>query len=427
MLTTNKLLAPLAAIVGLTAVAFEAQATPAFSRQMDMNCMGCHNQSVPMLNAFGRQFKLSGYTMTGGNKSMITGGDLGTSVPLAFNAGIGIKANNLTTDKPDTRDTYSVPAGSAIMISGKAAENMGGNTLWNYDGLIHFQGTYSKPVGAGNIGASLYGTQGHGPFIGVESHNTGLHKELAMFDNGPRTNAAQAVGMLGKGPSSGLVAFYGGNGLKVALGMQTLGYNTVYGNKGLDTDGSSGSLYRVTYDAPAMGGWNLSVGAFGISGTTTGTTSKLFENIDAAPGINPVTGTKAPWFDNVNNHEVTSNGFDLQLQGAIVGMDTQILLTSVGSYEFEIRNEADTVTMVNSDLSATSLEMQIMPTAAWGIRLGQMNVSDNNASANDYTTTSLGVNYNYADNVRFSLEQSSIDVDTGDDYSETLLQALWAF
>jgi hypothetical protein len=169
------------------------------------------------------------------------------------------------------------------------------------------------------------------------------------------------------------------------------------------------------------------VGAFGISGTTTGTTSKLFENIDAAPGINPVTGAKAPWFGNVNNHEVTSNGFDLQLQGAIVGMDTQILLTSVGSYEFEIRNEADTVTMVNSDLSATSLEMQIMPTAAWGIRLGQMNVSDNNASANDYTTTSLGVNYNYADNVRFSLEQSSIDVDTGDDYSETLLQALWAF
>ncbi|MCW8917854.1 MAG: hypothetical protein OQL08_03460 [Gammaproteobacteria bacterium] len=421
MLPTKKLLAPLAAIVGLTAVAFEAQATPAFARQMEMNCFACHNQSLPMLNAFGRQFKLSGYTMTAGNKSMITGGDLGTSVPLAVNAGIGIKANNLSTDQTGARDTYSVPAGSAIMISGKAAENMGVNTLWNYDGLIHFQGTYSKPIGAGHIGASLYGTQGHGAFIAVESHNTGLHKELAMFDNSPRTNAAQAVGMgLGKGPSSGLVAFYGGSGLKVALGMQTLGYNTIYGNKGLDTDGSSGSLYRVTYDAPEMAGWNLSVGAFGISGTTTGTTSKMFENIT-------VPFSAAPWYGNVNNHEVTSNGFDLQLQGAIAGMNTQILLTNVGGYEFKIKNEADTMTMVNSDLTATSLEMQIMPTAAWGIRLGQMNVSDNNASANDYTTTSLGVNYNYADNVRFSLEQSSIDVDTGDDYSETLLQALWAF
>lgn len=422
MLTiTKKLIAPLAAVVGLTAVAFEAQATPAFARQMEMNCFACHNQSIPMLNSFGRQFKLSGYTMTSGNKSMITGGDLGTSVPLALNAGVGIKANNLSTDKPNTRGTYSVPAGSAIIIGGKAAENMGVNTLWNYDGLIHFQGTFSKPLGAGNAGLSLYGTQGHGAFIAVESHNTGLHKELAMFDNSPRTNAVQAMGMgMGKGPSSGLVAFYGGGGLKLAAGMQTLGYNTIYGNGGLDTDGSGGTLYRLTYDAPAMGGWNLSVGAFGISGTTTGTTSKMFENI-----IVPFSG--AGWYNSVNNHEVASNGFDLQVQGAIAGMDTQILLTSVGDYEFKIRNEADTMTMVNSDLAATSLEIQIMPTAAWGIRLGKMNVRDNNVSTNDYNTTSLGVNYNYTDNIRFSLEQSSIDVDTGTDYKETMLQALWGF
>ena len=100
MLTiTKKLIAPLVALVGLTAVAFEAQATPAFARQMEMNCMGCHNQQVPMLNSFGRQFKLSGYTMTSGKASMITGGDLGMSFPLAINAGVGIKANSLTTDQ----------------------------------------------------------------------------------------------------------------------------------------------------------------------------------------------------------------------------------------------------------------------------------------------------------------------------------------
>ncbi len=247
--------APLAAVLGLSLLATEAQATPAFARQMDMNCMSCHNQSIPMLNSFGRQFKLSGYTMTSGNKSMITGGDLGLSVPLAINAGISVKANNLSTDQPDTRGKLSIPAGSAIMVSGKVGENMGANTLWNGDGLIHLQGTFSKQVGAGHAGLSLFGTQGHGAFIAMESHNTGLHKELAMFDNSTRTNAVQAMGPgLGKGPTSGLAAFYGGHGLKVAVCLRALGYNSTYSNGCLDTDGSTGSLYRITYDAPAFAG-----------------------------------------------------------------------------------------------------------------------------------------------------------------------------
>lgn len=249
-----------------------------------------------------------------------------------------------------------------------------------------------------------------------------------MFDNSARTNAIQAIGLgLGKGPSSGLVAFYGGKGLKVAAGVRALGFNSTYGNGGLDTHGTWGSLYRLTYDTPAIAGWNVSVGTFGIGGTTTGTTSALFENMPQAPGINPVTGALAPWFGNINNHEITSNGFDIQAQGQIAGMDTQVLLSMVNNYEFQIRNRTDTMTMVNMDLASNSLEVQVMPNAAWGVRLGMMNYSDNNFSAKDYTTTSIGVNYNYADNVRFSIENSSIDLDTGTDYSETLLQALLAF
>ncbi len=429
--TTKALLAPLAAILGLTALATEVQATPAFARQMEMNCMSCHSQHIPMLNSFGRSFKLSGYTMTSGNKSMITGGDLGIAVPVAINAGVGVKANNLSTDQTGTRGQLSIPAGSAIIVGGKIGENMGTNTLWNGDGLIHLQGTFSKPVGAGHVGLSLFGTQGHGAFIGVESHNTGLHKELAMFDNSTRTNAVQAMGPgLGKGPTSGLVAFYGGHGLKVSAGLRALGYNTTYANGGLDTDGNNGSLFRITYDAPAFAGWNLSIGAFGVSGTTTGTTSALFENIPNAPGATAPGGGPAPWFGNVNNHEITSSGFDLQLQGSIAGMNTQVLLTRVGNYEMQIRNEADTMTMVDMELSATSLEAQLMATSAWGIRLGRLNydyVKGPGSLMSDHNSTSLGVNYNYADNIRFSLERSAIDLDTGTDFSETMLQALWAF
>jgi hypothetical protein len=41
-----------------------AQAVPSYSRQMNMECSGCHTR-FPQLNAFGRSFKLGGYVLAG--------------------------------------------------------------------------------------------------------------------------------------------------------------------------------------------------------------------------------------------------------------------------------------------------------------------------------------------------------------------------
>ena len=427
---TKKVIAPLAAVIGLTGMAFEAQATPAFARQMDMNCMSCHNQSVPMLNSFGRAFKLSGYTMTSGNKSMITGGDLGLSVPVAINAGVGIKSTYTSSDATNARSELAIPAGSAIMIGGKVSENMGANVLIGNDGIGHMQVAYSAPVAAGNAGLTYYGTMGHGPFIGIESNNTGLHKELQMFDSSGRTNAVQSMGVgLGMGPASGLTAFYGGNGLKAAFGVWSLGFNNINWNGGVDTDGGMGSLYRLTYDTPQLAGWGFTVGAFGVSGKHEGTTALLFENtkLAAAPWVSPTA---------INNHEVKASGFDLQAQGSIGGMDTQVVLANVSNYEFILTNAAGVAfggptgpsAQMGKDLSATSLEMQIMPTSAWGVRLGYMTTTNNAAATNAGTkTTAFGVNYNYADNVRFSLEKSTQDPDGGTSNTQTLLTTIMAF
>jgi len=43
-----------------------SQALPSFARQMDMQCIACHTE-FPLLNQFGRQFKLSGYTAEADN------------------------------------------------------------------------------------------------------------------------------------------------------------------------------------------------------------------------------------------------------------------------------------------------------------------------------------------------------------------------
>jgi hypothetical protein len=41
----------------------DARAVPSYSRQTGMPCASCH-YDPPELNAFGRQFKLEGYTFT---------------------------------------------------------------------------------------------------------------------------------------------------------------------------------------------------------------------------------------------------------------------------------------------------------------------------------------------------------------------------
>ncbi|MDQ1362880.1 MAG: hypothetical protein QG652_740 [Pseudomonadota bacterium] len=413
-----------AAFMGIVLTTPEAQATPAFARQMEMNCLSCHTQALTTLNPFGRQFKLTGYSMAKGDKSMITGGDLGTSVPLAINAGMGVKSNYMTTNQPTGRDSLSAPAGVAIMIGGKLAEDAGANTLWNGDGLIHMQTTFTHAIEAGRIGFSVYGGQGHGPFISTESYNTGLHKELGIFENSIKTNAAQATGV-GSGPASGITVFYGGHGLTVTGGIWVKGFNSSFANKGLDSDGIDQTLYRISYDAPEMGAWNLSVGAFGLGGETTGTPCKLWENTAAL--FTTCTGT--PWANSLTKFETTASGLDMQAQGSIAGMDTLVVINHVADWEYRITDAATPTTVrSNQELSATSIEARMMVKPRFGVSIGQMSFDDKVASTNaDYSTMSLGLLYNYADNVRFSLDRTSIDLDTGTDYDETVAQVLLAF
>ncbi len=53
----------------LVAGAGSARALPSFARQMNMQCAACHTE-FPLLNAFGRQFKLAGYTLSTGESRL---------------------------------------------------------------------------------------------------------------------------------------------------------------------------------------------------------------------------------------------------------------------------------------------------------------------------------------------------------------------
>src|SRR5471032_3035791 len=45
------------------------RATPSFARQTGMSCIVCHTE-FPILTEYGRQFKLSGYTMSNGASNL---------------------------------------------------------------------------------------------------------------------------------------------------------------------------------------------------------------------------------------------------------------------------------------------------------------------------------------------------------------------
>ena len=60
--TITAWLVMVAASASLFLVSPPARAIPAFARQMGVECTACHT-AYPQLNAFGREFKLTGYTL----------------------------------------------------------------------------------------------------------------------------------------------------------------------------------------------------------------------------------------------------------------------------------------------------------------------------------------------------------------------------
>jgi hypothetical protein len=50
-------------VIGFLSLALTCRALPSFARQLNMSCIACHTE-YPLLNEFGRQFKLTGYTLS---------------------------------------------------------------------------------------------------------------------------------------------------------------------------------------------------------------------------------------------------------------------------------------------------------------------------------------------------------------------------
>lgn len=406
--------------------------------------MMCHVQNQTKLNRFGREFARSAYTMSAeyGSQSLIDGEEIGLGIPMVLNVSLMLKArydksdgsvngkgNVLETDEGEptesNRGMYEVFKASTVNFAGRVANNVGT--------LIEFREKEGKAILGGKVatafetaqgytGLAVYSTNNYGPFSGIESYNTGLYKPLRQFENHKLTNAAQASD-LGSGPATGLQLYYGGERLFITLGA----YVPVHNSDGIDIGRNMIPFARLAYEQP-IGDLTLIVGAYGINGTAKASNTTLYP---ALSGLIPqeLVGIKKE-----------SYGFDLQLEGTLLEIDTLVTMNAVLKNKTTLSDPALMVDDPNNpvvigepedaDMEAYSIDLSLYPWPSFGVKLAYMTVDDSGPhifetdkiDVKDKEALSLGFDYSFHQNIMFTMEYSMVNAkkDTVEDYTDLL-------
>jgi hypothetical protein len=112
----------------------DAQAVPSFSRQTGLQCNVCHS-NPPELTAFGRKFKLDGYTLTDKKAgTSIEGKDL--KINRYFPISVMLLLSDTATNKsvPGTQnETAGFPQQLSLFLAGEVSSHLGGMVQVTYD------------------------------------------------------------------------------------------------------------------------------------------------------------------------------------------------------------------------------------------------------------------------------------------------------
>ncbi|HKB61062.1 MAG TPA: hypothetical protein VKC56_13575 [Gallionellaceae bacterium] len=188
----KKVALSLAGLLAAAAFAPEASALPVFARQVGMACNACHFQHYPLLNAFGRSFKASGFTLMGA-EAKVEGDNL--SIPAVVNAAVltsmGYEKTNATrAPGPLNTSAGGSPTGgfyvagyggeASLFLGGRGSDFMGFLTeVTMGDGAAavdSFKTPILADVGGGfRAGIVPFTTNGQGASYGFETLNTGAN------------------------------------------------------------------------------------------------------------------------------------------------------------------------------------------------------------------------------------------------------------
>jgi len=398
----------------LLAMPEAANALPNFARQTGKSCVACHSQNMPKLNAYGRHFALSGYTIYNENsetQSPIEGVGVPLGLPSVLNASVVLRASYIKTSEDldanssdivgAERGELQVLEGSGIYFGGRFAENVGGiisltgDASEENDVVFGGKAILSYEAMNGYAGVSLYSTQTNGLFSGMENFNTGLNSPIGQFENAYLSNAAQATG-LGRGPATGLQAYYGDENIFATVGITIPSQN----NEGIDAGNSVMPFGRLSYNHTAGDDWNIMLGAYGFSGDVTASDDSLN---DSKIGISSklVTISKEGY------------GIDFEASGSIANMMTMTTVNIVlkNSVDISLAGLITNPDLQQTDNEASSIEFQINPITPLGIKAAYLNYVSNNTATNqefiksyDFDAYSFGLNYLLRENIIVDIE-----------------------
>ena len=244
----------------VTALLDNANAIPAFARQMGVSCNACHSENgYPTLTRFGRDFKASGYTMVGSEKTVGGGKNLSDkliSIPSALNMSV-VGGTTIDSGAGSTATTVATN-NFGMFLGGRISENVGTFIEIGYNGgdaanpnqnfaLANFVVPITFKVGKNTYGIEPYTTDGH----------TATASEF--YDNGAIT-ALSEIGARDK---------YGAKGLSFYVYNPNYFINyTAWSNGNAGNSGIKlANYFRVAY-TPQVGIWDLEIGGQYMSGDT---------------------------------------------------------------------------------------------------------------------------------------------------------------
>lgn len=394
----------------------QANAIPAFARQVGMACSACHYQHFPVLNSFGRAFKEGGYTMIGAQEKVEDTTAPGVSIPAVLNAAfVGYVGYNKTngpattnfasTGTKSTNDgSLQIPQQVSLFFAGRAGEHVGfeaevnitpaaGGTIPDGStGLIRFKVPFVYDVGNVKAGIVPFST-GLGAADSFEVLNTGAVAVHAFNQSDMAMVSAQQY--IGTATAANGVAFIASNDNFFA------NFAKWGASQGAGTSGGPSSNYlRGAWTTGLIPGFDSAIG-FQVWNGTSGLDS-------------PATGvTTNPWV------ETKATAVDAQMMGDVASMP----LLVVASYAKAPASTGTNPNLFNAgglDKSSFNVgaELGVIP----GVATLQLAMRHAKAGAADAVTGAnmsdngymFGATYNLALNMRLELTYSKY---SGDVYS----------
>ncbi len=397
----NKAVTTLAGVAAVSAAMItDAQAIPAFARQTGMACVSCHSGSFPSLNAFGRAFLSSSYTMRGA-APLVEGEDL--SIPSDLKMSLVTKLRyEMATDVD--RGQVQWPDEAGLLVGGRMAENIGGMAELDMkaadadNNFANFKVSFNAHP---NVTVVLWGTDGLGPGYGYELMNTGLKRSQRPIENRKGMSAFQRLGT-GATAAEGLTAAYHDNDLAVAYSQWAPHKGDIEAN----IFGGLAHNVRVNYFMN-VAGWDMGFGLSWMGGTIKhGAVDPADElNIDASGADFQMLG------------DIGSIPAEFYLSYAVVPKSSKALIADAGATKTLLDDPYANYFNNSTGKDHTALgflgKFSVLPRTSVYVAYGS--TDDGTTTTSEVTT---GIQYMMAQNVKLELfNVDYADGASGTDYS----------